>query len=88
MESRIILDTPGAEKLVGKGDMLYAPLGEGKPRRVQGCFITAEEIERVVEFIKEKGEASYSEDVIRQIEQAVQEKDKKGSPAPDSAPGG
>ena len=85
MESRIILDTPGAEKLVGKGDMLYAPLGEGKPRRVQGCFITAEEIERVVEFIKEKGEASYSEDVIRQIEQAVQEKDKKGSPAPDSA---
>ena len=86
MESRIILDTPGAEKLVGKGDMLYAPLGEGKPRRVQGCFITAEEIERVVEFIKEKGETSYSEDVIRQIEQAVQEKDKKGSPAPDSAP--
>ena len=86
MESRIILDTPGAEKLVGKGDMLYAPLGEGKPRRVQGCFITAEEIERVVEFIKEKGEAYYSEDVIRQIEQAVQEKDKKGSPAPDSAP--
>ena len=86
MESRIILDTPGAEKLVGKGDMLYAPLGEGKPRRVQGCFITAEEIERVVEFIKEKGEASYSEDVIRQIEQAVQEKDKKGVPAPDSAP--
>ena len=86
MESRIILDTPGAEKLVGKGDMLYAPLGEGKPRRVQGCFITAEEIERVVEFIKETGEASYSEDVIRQIEQVVQEKDKKGSPAPDAAP--
>ena len=86
MESRIILDTPGAEKLVGKGDMLYAPLGEGKPRRVQGCFITAEEIERVVEFIKETGEASYSEDVIRQIEKVVQEKDKKGAPAPDAAP--
>ena len=86
MESRIILDTPGAEKLVGKGDMLYAPLGEGKPRRVQGCFITAEEIERVVDFVKEKGETAYSEDVIRQIEQVVQEKDKKGSPAPDAAP--
>ena len=86
MESRIILDTPGAEKLVGKGDMLYAPLGEGKPRRVQGCFITAEEIERVVEFIKETGEASYSEDVIRQIEKVVQEKDKKGAPAPDTTP--
>ena len=41
LESRIILDTTGAEKLVGKGDMLYAPLGEGKPTRVQGCFITS-----------------------------------------------
>ena len=81
MESRIILDTPGAEKLVGKGDMLYAPLGEGKPRRVQGCFITAEEIERVVDFVKEKGETAYSEDVMRQIEQAVQDKDKKSAPA-------
>ncbi len=81
MESRIILDSPGAEKLVGKGDMLYAPLGEGKPRRVQGCFITAEEIERVVDFVKEKGETAYSEDVMRQIEQAVQDKDKKSAPA-------
>ena len=58
--------------------MLYAPLGEGKPRRVQGCFIAPEEIERVVDFVKEKGETAYSEDVIRQIEQVVQEKDKKG----------
>ena len=49
LESRIILDTTGAEKLVGKGDMLYAPLGAGKPTRVQGCFITPEEIERVVD---------------------------------------
>ena len=81
MESRIILDSPGAEKLVGKGDMLYAPLGEGKPRRVQGCFITAEEIERVVDFVKEKGETAYSEDVMRQIEQVVQDKDKKSAPA-------
>ena len=80
MESRIILDNPGAEKLVGKGDMLYAPLGEGKPRRVQGCFITAEEIERVVDFVKEKGETAYSEDVMRQIEQVVQDKDKKSAP--------
>ena len=53
MESRIILDTAGAEKLVGRGDMLYAPLGEGKPKRVQGCFISSEEIERVVNFVKE-----------------------------------
>ena len=85
MESRIILDSPGAEKLVGKGDMLYAPLGEGKPRRVQGCFITAEEIERVVDFVKEKGETAYSEDVMRQIEQVVQDKDKKGGLAPEPA---
>ena len=50
LESRIILDTTGAEKLVGKGDMLYAPLGEGKPTRVQGCFISPEEIEDVVSY--------------------------------------
>lgn len=48
IESRIILDTTGAEKLIGKGDMLYAPLGEGKPTRVQGCFISSEEIEAVI----------------------------------------
>ena len=76
LESRIILDTTGAEKLVGKGDMLYAPLGEGKPRRVQGCFISADEIERVVAFVKENGETSYDKDVIQQIEQNVAEKDK------------
>ena len=86
MESRIILDTPVPKSWLVKATCFYAPLGEGKPRRVQGCFITAEEIERVVEFIKETGEASYSEDVIRQIEKVVQEKDKKGAPAPDSAP--
>ena len=64
LESRIILDTTGAEKLVGKGDMLYAPLGAGKPTRVQGCFITPEEIERVVGFVKTTGEAEYSREVI------------------------
>ena len=53
IESRIILDTTGAEKLIGKGDMLYAPLGEGKPTRVQGCFISNEEIEAVIARIKE-----------------------------------
>ena len=45
MESRIILDTLGAEKLVGRGDMLYAPLGQGQPRRIQSCFITDEEVQ-------------------------------------------
>ena len=78
LESRIILDTTGAEKLVGKGDMLYAPLGEGKPTRVQGCFISPEEIEDVVSYVKESGEANYSQEVIAQIEQSVQEKETKG----------
>lgn len=78
LESRIILDTTGAEKLVGKGDMLYAPLGAGKPTRVQGCFITPEEIERVVDFVKTTGEAEYSREVMDKIEQAVKEKEKGG----------
>ena len=80
MESRIILDTPGAEKLVGKGDMLYSPLGDSKPTRVQGCFITPEEIERVVAFVKDTaGEAHYDQDVIEKIQQAVDAKADKGS---------
>ena len=75
LESRIILDTTGAEKLVGKGDMLYAPLGESKVR-VQGCFISPEEIDEVVSFVKQSGEAQYSDEVIAKIEESVQEKDK------------
>ena len=83
MESRIILDTPGAEKLGGKGDMLYAPLGDSKPTRVQGCFITPEEIERVVAFVKDAaGEAHYDQDVIEKIQQAVDAKSDKGKTAP------
>jgi len=79
LESRIILDATGAEKLVGRGDMLYAPLGSGKPQRVQGCFITPEEIDRVVNFVKSTGEAQYSDEVMRKIEESMQEKEKKGS---------
>ena len=79
LESRIILDNSGAEKLVGKGDMLYAPLGAGKPTRVQGCFISPEEIEDVVNFAKQSGEVKYSEEVIAKIEESIKEKDKGGS---------
>ena len=87
MESRIILDTPGAEKLVGKGDMLYSPLGDSKPTRVQGCFITPEEIERVVAFVKDTaGEAHYDQDVIEKIQQAVDAKSDKGKAAASDAP--
>jgi S-DNA-T family DNA segregation ATPase FtsK/SpoIIIE len=68
MESRIILDTPGAEKLVGKGDMLYAPLGQGKPLRVQGCFISDDEVQRVVSFIKNHAGAEYNDAVMEQID--------------------
>ncbi len=78
LESRIILDTTGAEKLVGKGDMLYFPLGDGKPTRVQGCFITPEEIDRVVTFVKESGEVHYDQTVMDKIEEALK-KDEKGS---------
>ncbi|MCF2619131.1 DNA translocase FtsK [Oscillibacter valericigenes] len=85
LESRIILDTTGAEKLVGRGDMLYAPLGEGKPRRVQGCFISAEEIDRVVGFVKENGTAQYDESVISKIEENVAEKERGGKGAPAGA---
>lgn len=68
MESRIILDTSGAEKLVGRGDMLYAPLGQGKPKRVQGCFISDEEVSEVVTFIKENSQPSYSAEILEQME--------------------
>ena len=78
LESRIILDNAGAEKLVGKGDMLYAPLGESKIR-VQGCFISPEEIDDVVNFVKQSGEAQYSDEVIAKIEESVKEKEKGGS---------
>jgi S-DNA-T family DNA segregation ATPase FtsK/SpoIIIE len=80
LESRIILDNVGAEKLVGYGDMLYFPLGMQKPLRVQGCFVSPEEIERVVEFVKASGEANYDQGVIDQIEAAAK-KDEKGKGA-------
>ena len=76
MESRIILDTTGAEKLVGKGDMLYFPLGAGKPTRVQGCLITDEEVASVVDFVKQQGAAQYDEDVMQEIENNVKNQDK------------
>jgi len=68
MESRIILDTAGAEKLVGKGDMLYAPIGNGKPLRVQGCFVTDSEVEAVTTFVKDNSLSDYDEGVLAEIE--------------------
>ncbi len=73
MESRIILDTMGAEKLVGKGDMLYAPIGSGKPLRVQGCFVTDGEVEAVAEYVKDNYVAEYSQEVLDEIEKKAQQ---------------
>ena len=81
MESRIILDTPGAEKLVGKGDMLFAPLGQGKPKRVQGCFITDEEVQAVVNSIKAQTASDYSEEIMEQIEKRASDAGKQGTDA-------
>ncbi len=81
MESRIILDQSGAEKLIGAGDMLYAPLGVGKPTRIQGAFVTDDERENVVDFIKSNGEARYSEEVAAAIEQAAADKSAPGARA-------
>jgi S-DNA-T family DNA segregation ATPase FtsK/SpoIIIE len=68
MESRIILDTQGAEKLVGKGDMLYAPIGCGKPKRVQGCFVSDPEVEAVTNYVKNNYVTSYDQEVMEEIE--------------------
>ena len=84
LESRIILDTSGAEKLIGMGDMLYAPIGTGKPLRVQGSYVSDEEREEVVRFIKQNSEAQYSDDIIAQIEKSAAEADKKSGPAPEA----
>ena len=81
MESRIILDASGAEKLVGKGDMLYAPLGQGKPKRVQGCFITDEEVRNVVDFIKRNAVASYDDSIMAEIDLKAAQSGKSGSAA-------
>ena len=86
MESRIILDTMGAEKLVGKGDMLYAPIGSGKPLRVQGCFVTDNEVEAVAEYVKENYVADYNQAVLDEIEKKAQQTGKKPSSASDPEP--
>ena len=70
VDSRTILDMAGAEKLLGKGDMLFYPSGAPKPVRIQGAFISDKEVEKVVDFIKNNGEATYNDEIIKQIENA------------------
>ena len=68
VDSRTILDSVGAEKLLGKGDMLFFPTGYPKPVRVQGAFVSDEEVEKIVDFVKQNGTANYSEDILETIE--------------------
>lgn len=71
-DSRVILDVSGAEKLLGNGDMLYMPVGLPKPVRVQGCFVSDKEVERVVEFIKQTFQAEYDELVMEEVERQTE----------------
>ena len=70
IDSRTILDMTGAEKLLGKGDMLFLPVGASKPTRIQGAFISDKEVEHIVEFIKGDYEPHYDEDILDKIENA------------------
>ena len=84
MESLIILDTQGAEKLVGKGDMLYSPIGSGKPKRVQGCFVSDPEVEAVATYVKENFTTNYDQQIMEEIERkAVQTGNKSAASDPE-----
>ncbi len=86
VDSRTIIDSAGAEKLLGKGDMLYFPVGMAKPLRVQGCWVSDKEVERVVDFIKNSFILDYDQSVIDEIEKQAAlaaQKDSKGKDADD-----
>ena len=87
MESRIILDQGGAEKLVGMGDMLFSPVGCGKPTRIQGAFVSDEEREEVIQFIKESaGTAQQNDEIEAYMNKAAEDKnstEKSNEPAGD-----
>lgn len=73
IESNIILGRSGAEALIGRGDMMYEPIGAAKSTRVQGCFISSDEVEAVVNYVKQNGTTEYSQDIIDQIEKRAQQ---------------
>jgi len=86
MESRIILDTHGAEKLVGRGDMLFSLNGGGKPLRVQGCFVSDGEVEAVTSYVKTNYDANYNQQVLDEIEKKAQQTGKKAVSVSDPEP--
>lgn len=86
IDSGTILDCAGAEKLLGRGDMLFRPVGANKPNRIQGCFVSDEEVERVVEFVKSGGKTNYDDNVMLEIErQAAIEKQQRTGVAEEAA---
>lgn len=90
IDSRTILDGSGAEKLLGRGDMLFSPVGSNKPNRIQGCFVSDDEVESVVKFVKGDKVADYDDNIMVEIERqaAVEKKQKTGLPedGPDEDP--
>lgn len=86
VDSRVILDASGAEKLLGNGDMLYMPVGSPKPIRLQGCYVSDDEVERVVEFIKQTFSAEYDESIMAEIERQTEivTSNDKSAPADDA----
>lgn len=75
VDSRTILDIGGAEKLLGRGDMLYMPMGASKPMRVQGAFMSDQEVETIVNFVRDQGQAEYDESLVPEIDDEVVEQD-------------
>nr|WP_244867388.1 DNA translocase FtsK [Paenibacillus cineris] len=75
VDSRTILDMAGAEKLLGRGDMLFMPMGASKPIRVQGAFMTDQEVEIIVNYVRDQGEAKYDESLVPEVEETSQDAD-------------
>ncbi len=88
VDSRTILDTSGAEKLLGNGDMLFAPVGVSKPTRIQGCFISDEEVEKVVGHIKSQMQSTYNEETMKEIEEKAAASENAGKKADDDGDDG
>ena len=73
VDSRTILDMPGAEKLLGRGDMLFLPMGASKPIRVQGAFMSDQEVETIVQYVSSQGEAEYDESIVPEVDDSITE---------------
>jgi S-DNA-T family DNA segregation ATPase FtsK/SpoIIIE len=88
MDSRTILDTGGAEKLIGRGDMLFSPVGAPKPMRVQGCYASDEEIDSVTNYIKKSSKAEYNAEIEESIKRIEVDQIATGKKAGSSDDGG